>query len=232
MKKLKTMIRAVWASAVLLCVVFGAVGCTTNNDKASAVSEIEAYAELMLKQNEYSEENKIAIKSLKGEGTKAVKTCKDHAELEQTVNAIKIRMDAVETIQSCVEDISGALYSLEKTYNNGFIVKSDLKRIAYYYNDRKIQYPYPLNDRIEQAIKETYAQDMRDEANSPEWAAQIQADGFRIVGYYGTYSGCYVVSVDSVYWSYPANIVDEWRDICGVKFHFTGHYGIIAWKMN
>ena len=59
---------------------------------------------------------------------------------------------------------------------------------------------------------------------------EAKAEDFKIVKYYGTYNGSYVILLNEPYFEYPAVIVDEWVTIGEVSFHNRGHGEIIVWK--
>ena len=130
----------------------------------------------------------------------------------------------------------GTFYALEEAYENGYLTKSDLEQIAYYYNrENEAAYPDALPEKIAQAMKEDLAQ----ENNSDEHYHGDElatADNFTIVKYLGEYHRYYVITIDSDLWSYPTMPVDYWVEVGGVRFHVVNanavNFEVLVWKIS
>ncbi|MDE6411017.1 MAG: hypothetical protein K2L02_00575 [Clostridia bacterium] len=134
-------------------------------------------------------------------------------------------------LQSVTAETEGAFYSLEGAYQMGFLSQRDLKKISYFHNaDNNAAYPVELFSPVEAAIKNTYAEKYRNDEHFN--SREITAEDFTVRSFYGYYYKCCVVTVDSTLWNYTTEAVDEWREICAVKFHFTNHGGITVWIPN
>ncbi|MGN1060370.1 MAG: hypothetical protein ACI4QN_01420 [Candidatus Coproplasma sp.] len=119
---------------------------------------------------------------------------------------------------------TGNFYSLEKSYEKGYITVEQLQEIADYHNDGK-DCPTPLDDKIANAIKETAAADTR----KFEKYVEVKTSEFKILHYYGYYGNYYIVMIYNPYINYPDVVVDEWIDVGGVQFHITTHESIQVW---
>ena len=118
----------------------------------------------------------------------------------------------------------GELYLLEDAYEEGYITKKDLKMIAYYLNNDK-EYPNPLREEVTVCIKETAAEELRND-DVPD----AEAKDITILNYLGFYSGCYAVILRDIYTLEPAMPIETWDIIDGVKFHYYGYHKIEIWK--
>ena len=131
-------------------------------------------------------------------------------------------------VAGCAPRSAGAFYTLEEAYEEGWLTQDDLKSIAELHNNN-LQYSEKLDEEIARFVKETAAQEARDDEHSP--FSNAKAEDFTILKYYGIYhQDCYVVMLDEPYFYFPAVEVDEWKDICGVSFHITSFYEIKVWK--
>lgn len=141
------------------------------------------------------------------------------------------------------DEIYGELYDLKEAYEAGWLTKEDLMSIAYYHNggregnedlmaeDFEPIPKTPLSEETESAIKETAANDLRNDKKSP--IPDADASKFVILEYCGTYGNCYAVRLNSPYFEFPAVIIDEWVDIGGVvRIHYKSHTLIEIWKQN
>lgn len=131
-------------------------------------------------------------------------------------------------LNSVTAQTEGELYSLEEAYEIGFLSQRDLKKIAYFHNaDNEATFPVGLSEAAEGAIKNTYAEKYRNDEhfNSEEITAEV----FSVRSFYGYYYKSCIVTVDSTLWNYTTDVVDEWKEIGGVNFHFTDHGGLSVW---
>ena len=130
-------------------------------------------------------------------------------------------------LERVTAETKGKVYSLEEAYEIGYLSQTDLKKISYFHNvDNKATFPVELFAPVEAAIKNTYAVEWNaDERNT----MTATADDFSVKRFYGYYYKCCVVSIDSTMWAYPGVIPNDWKEIGGVKFHFTDYYSLIVW---
>lgn len=120
----------------------------------------------------------------------------------------------------------GTFYSLNDSYELGFITQDDLQRIADFHNN--LQFPDSLSDDVAKSIKKSAAYEARHSLQN--FVSNAKADDYSIIQYYGCYNGCYVVMLNEPYFDFPAVEVDSWEEVGNVKFHITSHYKIKLWK--
>lgn len=121
--------------------------------------------------------------------------------------------------------LDGKFYSLKEAYESELLSKEDLKNIAGYYNELT-SCAIPLDEEIENAIKESAVKDER------EQGFEAKADDFIILSYYGKYQDCYVIRIKSSNKDAPDVIVNEWEEIGGVRFHHLSYFRPEVWKAN
>ena len=131
----------------------------------------------------------------------------------------------------------GEFYSLQQAYEVGWLTKEDLKSIAYYHNggiegneevmgadfEPQPKMPKVIDKMTELSIKQTYCNNLREESNA-------KPSGVTIERYYGAYSNCYAVVLDSIYIDHYANVVDEWKAVGEIQIHYTDHFFMTIWK--
>ena len=137
---------------------------------------------------------------------------------------IPILMVLLFVLSACVE--TNGFYTLQEAYDRGYLTKEDLEQIAYYINNG-LSCPEPLDSSIEDAIKESAAYEMRNRETHPY--PEATADDFTILNYYGSYSDCFVVSMNDCYDLFPADVPNYWEEIGGVQFHITNYNKIRVW---
>ncbi|MBR7186314.1 MAG: hypothetical protein IKD43_02345 [Clostridia bacterium] len=120
-----------------------------------------------------------------------------------------------------------AFSSLQQAYDNGWLTKDDLMEIAYYHNGN-IAYPEALDERIERSIKETAANNLRNQKPSP--VTDAKADDFNIIEFCGAYQNAYAIIIEYKHALRPAVIIDEWIEVEGVRFHYRRIERIQIWK--
>lgn len=125
------------------------------------------------------------------------------------------------------QEHDGSFYSLAEAHERGYITAADLQSIAYYYNGTQ-DYPCPISEEAQRCILKTAYLDVLEEQE--ELASKIRAEEFWIAAYYGYYDGSYALVWECSYIDYPAVVVDEWREIGGVRFHQTSPGFIVIWK--
>ena len=132
---------------------------------------------------------------------------------------------------------TAGFYFLEEAYNNGWISRTDLKNIAYYYHkntryEDKYFVPIPkdpevLDEETENRLTLAY----RDALllwGVEEVYVNGNPDGIHVKRYYGTYSGCITVSVTVDYIkAYP--IIKSRYYIGGVLFRNYSASYICIW---
>ena len=129
------------------------------------------------------------------------------------------------------ENSTGVTYTLEEAYENGFLKKEDIQKIAYYHDeDNEAEFPVVLSENVEKAVKNTFAAEYNaDESPSSE----ATAEDFTVKKFLGYYYKCCVVEADSALWdSAPTDVPNYREEICGVKFHITNYYPIRVWMEN
>lgn len=117
-------------------------------------------------------------------------------------------------------------YTLQKSYDLGYLSQNDLKSIAYYVNNGK-SFSVLTDGDIVQTIKESVAKSLRERKIEP--VAEAKAEDITIVEYYGKYSDGYAVRVRNSYDIFPTDIPDIRIQIGGVEFHFTSYdtFGVV-----
>lgn len=112
---------------------------------------------------------------------------------------------------------TGTFYSLEQAYNDKLISYEDLLNIAYHtgnyrYNEELFEEFTPtekgeLDKSVERTIKKALSK--RDGREKPNTF---------IVYYYGCYNGYYAIFADNENWAYPAEIIEGFDIIGGIRF--------------
>ena len=156
-------------------------------------------------------------------------------DLQSKIDELQSRIDELEEqiqerddrIKELEEENMGKFYTLQESYDNGFLTKEDLEQIAYLVNN-ELSYPQKLESDIENAIKDAAAYEMRNRKIEPYLDAS--ADGFTIVRYCGVYSGNYVIIMRNDYDIFPTDVPSYWKEIGGVQFHFVGYDSIVVWR--
>lgn len=120
----------------------------------------------------------------------------------------------------------GKFYSLDEAYDKSMITRDDLQTIANYHNNLT-NCSEELSNLVETLIKGRAAFDLRNDEKHP--VSEASAQGIRIIKYYGEYNGCYAVILENQYVAYPAEEMDEWQEIDGVKIHYTNWLKIVIW---
>lgn len=126
------------------------------------------------------------------------------------------------------ENSTGVTYTLEEAYENGFLKKEDIQKIAYYYDeDNKAEFPVALSENVEKAVKNTFAAEYNADGNP---SSEATAEDFTVKKFLGYYYKCCVVEADSALWDpAPTDVPNYREEICGVEFHITNYYPIRVW---
>lgn len=119
----------------------------------------------------------------------------------------------------------GKFYTLQEAYNASYIDSNELREIARYYNGGACY--QKLDDQTELLIKQTIVFDLKNDAHSPEPNATVE--DVDIVKYYGEYNKCHVVTIDSVFWSYPTDAVNDIKVVGVVTFIVKSHLSTLIW---
>jgi len=125
---------------------------------------------------------------------------------------------------ACNEKVRGKFYSLEQAYHNGWITADELQEIANLHNENRSLEISEIGEKTIKNIKETALNDDK------EFEPNAKIEDYKILDYYGHYGDCYVLIINSPYTAHGEVVIDEWREVGGVQFHYTGHYTIKAWK--
>ncbi len=123
-------------------------------------------------------------------------------------------------------EMNGQFYTLQEAYNENLLTVEDLQSIANHLNNGTLPAD-TLGSAIETGIKETAAENMRNDELSP--IPEAKADGFT-VQYYGTYNGSIAVLLSNAYLNYPAEDLDITIEVAGVSFHYNDPRTIEIWK--
>lgn len=219
MKKVSFMVMV-----VLLLGVFSLTAC--NNDtldayKNAGKTTIEVYAQEH--KDNYSEVNWTVVCRIVEEGKTAVDEAKSKSAVDTAVATAIVEIDAVQDV--------GAFYSLQKAFDSGWLTKDDLQSIAYYLNDDSMPiYPNDLSAKIEKAIKETRASNLRAEVDAYGVSRfpDAKAEDVSLRGYYGNYNNLFAVMIVDGFTEYSQA---EWSEnIDGVTFHYADGNRIVIWK--
>ncbi|MDE7107433.1 MAG: hypothetical protein K2O39_03840 [Clostridiales bacterium] len=100
-----------------------------------------------------------------------------------------------------------------------------MKKIAEVYNGEK-ECTQTLDARTEYLIKTSILSILKNRDD----IAEAKLSDAKIVKFYGEYSGCYIVKIDSNYWNYTADVVNEWFYIAGIAFHKNDHLSVKVGK--
>ncbi len=136
----------------------------------------------------------------------------------------------------------GKLYTLQEAYDSGWLTKDDLMSIAYYHNGGREhnedimtedyapqpKTPEAIDKATEQGIKNAAAWELRNDEIEP--IPEAAAEGFTILEYYGSYSGCYVILMRNHYELFPTDVPREWKTIAEVQFLMVGYSRLCVWK--
>lgn len=123
----------------------------------------------------------------------------------------------------------GEIYTLQQSFDNGYLSYEDLESIAYYINN-DLSDSRQLDSGIAESIKESAAKRMREDDIEP--IPDAKAEGFTIISYYGCYSDCHVVRLRDEYVLRPTNLPDYWKEIGGVNFHITTYDTVGVYRAN
>ena len=165
------------------------------------------------------------------------------SRIEELEAQIKDRDEEIaqleESVEKLMEENSGAFYTMQGAYDNGYLTKADLMSIAYYHNGGRKhneeimdeaytpapKTPETLSEVTELLIKRTAAKDYRENHN----INNAEASGFTITEYDGTYGDCVAVIMRDDY-SGSAGVVEVLVEtIGGVNYYYTGRT-IKIWK--
>lgn len=122
------------------------------------------------------------------------------------------------------EDIHGEFFTLQQAYGDGWLTKDDLQEIAELHNENNSLDISEIDNQTIDKIKQTALN--KDKEHEPD----AKIEDYIILRYYGCYDDCYVLIMNSPYAYSPAVIVDEWKDIGGVQFHYRSFDVIYVWK--
>lgn len=134
--------------------------------------------------------------------------------------------------RTTVEQV-GWFYTLEEAYNNKYLSKADLKRIAENLNERlDRELAKALSEDIVDPILETRAYDLRQitDANGYFMHKEATKEDVTIIGYYGAYEDYHAVMLQDSYYDYTE--AERMIDIAGVTFHYSNGNSILIWKNN
>ncbi len=164
--------------------------------------------------------------------------------IEELESQLQVRDEKMaqleESLEKLTEENSGAIYTVQEAYDNGYLTKADLMSIAYYHNGGRQhneqimdeaynpapKTPETLNDKTELLIKRVAAKDYRDNYDITE----AEASGFTITEYDGTYGDCIAVMTEDEYTGYTcATRIDT---IAGVNIYYNNGNSIRIWKKN
>ena len=203
------------AVAILMVILFVLSACAETDEHENKIDELQQQiAELQQQLDELQQ---------------SVET-KD-SEIEDLNEQIENQNKRIEELlRELRNELSVAtnLYSLQESYDRGYLTKEDLEQIAYYINN-ELSYLQPLESSIEYAIKEAAAYKIRNREKEP--FPDATADGFTIVEYYGNYSDSFVVRMRDDYDLHPSDVSSYWIEIGGVQFHFVGYDRIAVWRV-
>lgn len=133
---------------------------------------------------------------------------------------------------------AGTLYTLREAYELGLLTRDDLMSIAYYHNSGSThneeimsesykpatKTPEGLSAETELKIKSTAATDYKEKYNIKD----VEADGFTITEYCGTYGDCVAIMMRD---DYSGTSGVEWLDsIAGVNFYYNSGKTIKIWR--
>lgn len=211
-----------------MVMVFSLAACNRNNElskyKAEKMTELQAYADEK-GENNYSEYDWAAICKAVTDGKAAIEAAENKPAVTTAFIDAKVVIDAVER-----EELSmGKFYTLQEAYDEGLLTVDDLQSIANHFNNGTLPAD-TLSSAIEAVIKETAAENMRNDDLSP--IAGAKANDFLILKYFGTYNGSVAVIINDPYHDYPAVELDINETIAGVLFHYTNPNRIVVWKAN
>lgn len=93
---------------------------------------------------------------------------------------------------------------LKTAYENKYLTKSDLEKIAgYHNNDKDCETPLRTGDAL--ALQKLLADSYNEGDYKP--SGEASADNFEILKFYGIYFGCYVILIDDLrdteFWAFP-----------------------------
>lgn len=120
--------------------------------------------------------------------------------------------------EETLSNVSDKFYTLQESFDNGWLKQKDLKSIAYYYNDGDIGEEFepnpkkPLSKEIEMGIKQTYLNNWLKEK-----VPEATEENVKILCYYGTYGNCIVAKVSDDLLRYDY-VFEEEKIIGGVRF--------------
>lgn len=125
-------------------------------------------------------------------------------------------------------EVMGELFELEEAYEKGYLTVAALEQIAHYNNTVTVD-PRSVNSKVEAAIKETAAEQIRTQDERP--IPDFKTEDVTVYAYYGRYSNCYVVSYHCNIEDYVDNawgfgFFSYWEEIGGVPFYLSSNYSI------
>lgn len=149
-------------------------------------------------------------------------------EMSDILSEMDEKIDGPE--RELAQNLPGTILTLQQAFDGGLITKEDLMSIAYYYDGRNgneeimgedytplPKTPIVLDEITEFKIRCAMAKVFRDNGINKA------AEGFHIVGYYGTYKGCVAFRMDD---DYPGHDAADVRNetVEGVKFTYPAEY--------
>ena len=214
---------------VMLFSVANLAGCGIGSDfaayKTTAKVELDNYATIMMQKNNYDDEGLMAIARFVEAGKNAIDAAATKPAVNSARDAAKADINKVS-----LKEASGAFYSLQEAFVKCFLTKEYLQNIAYYHNDDSMPvYPEVLGTKIEKAIKETRATDLRAETFSDGVPKQpnATADDVVVLRYYGEYNYCFAVMLSDSYYDYTG--AERSVDVAGVIFNYNNGNSILIW---
>ena len=133
---------------------------------------------------------------------------------------------------------TGAFYSLQEAYDNGWLTQEDLKSIAYYQSGGRSgnkdimdedyrpmpKRPAELDDETKLAIKQAY---YKRQFPDEDWS-NVSPEPF--YPYYGCYHKCVVISFPLFYDSMMMPEISMDVEIGGVKFWYSDSVYLCVWR--
>jgi len=113
--------------------------------------------------------------------------------------------------------------SLQSAYNQGWLKREDLEKIAGYHNSKSNS--DTLDGKVENAIKQAFLECYRRTGDS-----EFTVDDVIINRFYGIYNGCAALMMGYADSCYTQACWEE--TVAGVTFGYGSGQGILVWKSN